>query len=53
MKQRRITPRDLAARSGVTRAYIYRILAETQNPSLLVASKLAKAVGLELTLTAK
>lgn len=49
MKRREFTPTDLAGESGVTVAYIYRVLNGTQNPSMEVADKLAAALGLVIT----
>ena len=42
---------ELAEASGITRAYIYRILNGEQNPSLEVADRLASALGLKITTT--
>ena len=38
--------KELAAESGVSREYIHRLLAGRQNPSLEVAEKIAKPLGL-------
>lgn len=43
----------LEKESGVTAAYIYRVLDGAQCPSLRIAGKLAEAIGLELRLVAK
>ena len=39
-----------AQRAGITREYLHRVLSGHQEPSLAVAIKLAKAVGLNLIL---
>ena len=49
MKLRGWSASDLALESGVTVAYIYRILSGQQNPSMQVADKLAAALGLVIT----
>lgn len=42
---------ELARQAGVTRAYLYRVLDGTQVPSMVVADKIAKALGLVITTT--
>lgn len=48
-----MTIAQLSRDSGVTEAYIYRVLAEAQNPSLKIANKLAGAVKMHLVLAKK
>ncbi len=40
---------ELSEASGVTRAYIYRVLDGKVNPSMEIADKLAKPLGLVIT----
>lgn len=49
MEKLDISPTELARLSGITRAYIYRVLDGSQVPSLELADKLAEAVGLAIT----
>lgn len=53
MKRKKISIRELSDRSGITRAYVYRILADQQNPSLEIASRLADAIDLTFNMVAK
>ena len=53
MKHEGLSVHQLEKESGVTAAYIYRILDDAQNPSLRIASKLASALGLELRLVGR
>lgn len=39
---------ELAEQSGVSREYIHRLLAGRQNPSLEIAEKIAKPLGLSV-----
>ena len=39
---------ELAEASGVSREYIHRLLAGRQNPSLEVAAKIARPLGLSV-----
>lgn len=49
MDKRGMTIAQLAEESGVTRAYLYRILDEKQTPSMEIADEIAKALGLVIT----
>lgn len=49
MKEQSVTVAVLADRSGVTRAYIYRVLNGTQVPTMTVADDIAKSLGLRIT----
>ena len=49
LEKRSWTPTDLAKESGVTVAYIYRVLNGSQNPSMEIADKMAAALGLVIT----
>jgi len=53
MRREKVTINELSIRSGITRAYIYRVLKDEQNPSIAIASKLAESIGLRLTLAPK
>lgn len=46
LKHKDMEIKELAEESGVSREYIHRLLARKQNPSLAVAEKLAKPLGL-------
>lgn len=48
LKRRDMEVKELAEESGVSREYIHRLLAGRQNPSLEVAAKIAKPLGLSL-----
>lgn len=53
MKAQKLSVYDLAAKSGVTAAYIYMILGGKQRVSLHIATKIVTALDLEFELTAK
>lgn len=44
-----ISRTELARKSGITRAYLYRVLSGSQVPSIAVASRIAEALGLTIT----
>ena len=48
IKQHGMEVTELADKSGVSREYIHRLLAGRQNPSLEVAEKIAKPLGLSV-----
>lgn len=43
---------ELEERSGVSRQYIYRVLAGKQMPSLEIAERIAQALGLSIEIAA-
>jgi len=43
---------QLAARTGMTRMGLYKALSGTGNPSFATVSKVARALGLKITVTA-
>jgi DNA-binding phage protein len=49
MKAADIGVADLAARTGLSRQYIYRILNGEHVPTLTVAEKIASKLGLQIT----
>lgn len=52
MEEKNVSFTQLAALSGVSRAYIYRILDGTHVPTMDKADKIASALGLVITTTA-
>lgn len=44
-----LTYADLAEKSGVSRAYVYRVLDGSQVPSMAIADRIAAALGLVIT----
>lgn len=52
IKESGIEMTELEERSGVSRQFIYRVLAGKQMPSLEIAEKIAKAVGLSIEFSA-
>lgn len=54
LKRNGMEIKELAEESGVSREYIHRLLAGRQNPSLEVAGKIARPLGLSVqTVAAK
>jgi DNA-binding phage protein len=49
MEERQLSFTDLSRQSGVSRAYLYRVLDGTNVPTMDVADKIAKALGLVIT----
>ncbi len=49
MKKKQLTHTEVAKESGISRAYLYRILDGQQTPSMKVADKIADALGLVIT----
>lgn len=48
LKSKGMQVKELAEESGVSREYIQRLLAGRQNPSLEIAAKIAKPLGLSV-----
>lgn len=53
LKKTGMTMTQLAEASDVSREYIYRILSGEQNPSMEIAEKIAKPLGLTVQTVAK
>jgi len=53
MNRQNMTVVQLSRKSGVTRAYIYKLLAAEQHASLPIATKIADALNMKLQLVAK
>ena len=52
-KSPKMSAYDLAAKSGVTPQFIYKILDGSQSPSVKIANRLASGLGCELKLVKK
>lgn len=49
MDKQKLSHAQVAEQSGISRAYLYRILDGSQVPSMDVADKIARALGLIIT----
>jgi transcriptional regulator with XRE-family HTH domain len=49
MEKRQLTIAQVAEKSDISRAYLYRILDGTQTPSMEIADKIAAALDLVIT----
>lgn len=51
IKSQNISVSEVARQAGITRAYLHRLLAGQHDPTLAVAQRIAKVLGMSLKLT--